>query len=142
MNASELRQLQQPLKEKYKEQPETAIVTLTAKSTLGEGISCKVDTGKAIAEAGLHPATLKAVAIAIEFDLQDAHITAEGDLDFRGTLGVDKSASVGFQSIRLKIDLNTSEDEERIASLLKLTERYCVVYQTLKQANDISVVLT
>jgi len=165
MNASELRQLQQPLKEKYKEQPETALVTLTAKSTLGEGISCKVDTGKAIAEAGLHPATggdgmalcsgdmllealaacagvtLKAVAIAIEFDLQDAHITAEGDLDFRGTLGVDKSASVGFQSIRLKIDLNTSEDEERIASLLKLTERYCVVYQTLKQANDISVVL-
>jgi uncharacterized OsmC-like protein len=166
MNASELRQLQQPLKEKYKEQPETALVTLTAKSTLGEGISCKVDTGKAIAEAGLHPATggdgmalcsgdmllealaacagvtLKAVAIAIEFDLQDAHITAEGDLDFRGTLGVDKSASVGFQSIRLKMDLNTSEDEERIASLLKLTERYCVVYQTLKQANDISVVLT
>lgn len=166
MNASELRQLQQPLKEKYKDRPEAALVTLTAKSTLGEGITCKVDTGKAIAEAGLHPATggdgmalcsgdmllealaacagvtLKAVATAIEFDLQDAHITAEGDLDFRGTLGVDKSAPVGFQRIRLQIDLNTSEDEERIASLLKLTERYCVVYQTLKQANDISVVRT
>lgn len=164
MKASELRQLQQPLKEKYKEQPETALVTLTAKSTLGEGITCKVDTGKAIAEAGLHPATggdgmalcsgdmllealaacagvtLKAVATAIEFDLQDASISAEGDLDFRGTLGVDKSAPVGFQSIRLKIDLKTSEDEERIASLIKLTERYCVVYQTLKQVNDIAVV--
>lgn len=164
MKANELRQLQQPLKEKYKEQPETALVTLTAKSTLGEGITCKVDTGKAIAEAGLHPATggdgmalcsgdmllealaacagvtLKAVATAIEFDLQDASISAEGDLDFRGTLGVDKSATVGFQSIRLKIDLETSEGEERIASLLKLTERYCVVYQTLKQVNDIAVV--
>jgi len=164
MKANELRQLQQPLKEKYKEQPETALVTLTAKSTLGEGITCKVDTGRAIAEAGLHPATggdgmalcsgdmllealaacagvtLKAVATAIEFDLQDASISAEGDLDFRGTLGVDKSATVGFQSIRLKIDLETSEGEERIASLLKLTERYCVVYQTLKQVNDIAVV--
>lgn len=165
MNASKLRQLQQPLKNKYKEQPESALVTLTAKSTLGDGISCKVDTGKAIAKAGLHPATggdgmalcsgdmllealvacagvtLKAVATAIEFDLQDAQITAEGDLDFRGTLGVDKQAPVGFKSIRLKIDLKTSEDEERIASLLKLTERYCVVYQTLKQANDIAVAL-
>jgi len=84
--------------------------------------------------------TLKAVATAIAFDLQDAAISAEGDLDFRGTLGVDKSAPVGFQSIRLKIDLKTNEEEERIATLLKLTERYCVVYQTLKQANDIVVV--
>jgi uncharacterized OsmC-like protein len=164
MNASELRQLQEPLKNKYKENPEAALITLTAKSTVGEGISCKVDTGRAIAEAGLHPATggdglalcsgdmllealaacagvtLKAVATAIEFNLQDAAISAEGDLDFRGTLGVDKSAPVGFQSIRLKIDLKTSEDEERIATLLRLTERYCVVYQTLKQANDIAVI--
>ena len=164
MNASKLRQLQEPLKNKYKENPEAALVTLTARSKVGEGISCKVDTGRAIAEAGLHPATggdglalcsgdmllealaacagvtLKAVATAIAFDLQDAAISAEGDLDFRGTLGVDKSAPVGFQSIRLKIDLKTNEEEERIATLLKLTERYCVVYQTLKQANDIVVV--
>ena len=164
MKASELRQLQEPLKNKYKENPEAALVTLTARSKVGEGISCKVDTGRAIAEAGLHPATggdglalcsgdmllealaacagvtLKAVATAIAFDLQDAAISAEGDLDFRGTLGVDKSAPVGFQSIRLKIDLKTNEEEERIATLLKLTERYCVVYQTLKQANDIVVV--
>lgn len=163
MNASELRQLQQPLKNKYKEQPQAALVTLSAQSTLGEGITCKVDTGKAIAEAGLHPATggdgmalcsgdmllealaacagvtLKAVATAIEFDLQDATILVEGDLDFRGTLGVDKEAAVGFQDIRLVIDLHTDEPEDRIATLLKLTERYCVVYQTLKQVNEISV---
>jgi len=163
MKATELKEKQRPLKEKYKEQPEAALLTLSAEATLGEGICCKVDTGRAIAEAGLHPATggdgqalcsgdmllealaacagvtLKAVATAIEFDLQDASLKAEGDLDFRGTLGVDKNTPVGFQAIRLHINLKTTESEERVASLIKLTERYCVVYQTLKQGNKMSV---
>lgn len=155
MNASELKNLQTPLKEKYKVDPATALITLKAEGNLGEGISCKIDTGKALVEAGLHPATggtgmlacsgdmllealvacagvtLSAVATAIGVDIRSGTVRAEGDLDFRGTLGVSKEASVGFKEIRLNFDLETDATEEQIASLEKLTERYCVVYQTL-----------
>ncbi len=158
MNADELKSIQTPLKEKYRNNKDAALITLRASGAVGKGISCKVDTGRAIVEAGLHPATggngmlacsgdmllealvacagvtLTAVATAIEFNLIDGMIMAEGDLDFRGTLGVDKEAQVGFKSIRLTFQLKTSEDKERIATLLKLTERYCVVYQTLVSA--------
>ncbi|MBF0375227.1 MAG: OsmC family protein, partial [Alphaproteobacteria bacterium] len=156
MNADELRALQTPLKERYKVDPETAVITLKAKGDLNtEGIACKVDTGRALIEAGLHPATggsgmqacsgdmllealvacagvtLKAVATALAFDLEGGTISAEGDLDFRGTLGVAKDAPVGFREIRLNFSLKTSEPQDRIDSLTKLTERYCVVFQTL-----------
>ena len=155
MNSDELKKLQAPLKDKYREHPEVATITLKASGKIGEGISCKVDTGKAIVEAGLHPATggngmlacsgdlllealvacagvtLAAVATAIGVEFKDGKIEAEGDLDFRGTLGVSKEAPVGFKSIRLQFNLNTDATEEQIASLAKLTERYCVVYQTL-----------
>lgn len=155
MNAEELKSLQAPLKQQYKDQPETALVTLRAKGSIGEGITCKVETGRALVEAGLHPATggdglslcsgdmllealvacagvtLKAVATAIGVELEDATITAEGDLDFRGTLAISKEASVGFKSIRLRFDLESDADQEQLNSLIKLTERYCVVYQTL-----------
>ena len=156
MDAQDLRALQAPLKDKYKDQPDKAVVTLKAKGALDDsGIACKVDTGRALVEAGLHPATggpgtqacsgdmllealvacagvtLKAVATALEFKLRGGSVSAEGDLDFRGTLGVAKDAPVGFRSIRLRFDLDTDEPAERIATLTKLTERYCVVYQTL-----------
>jgi len=155
MNASELKNLQTPLKEKYKVDPTTALITLKAEGNLGEGISCKIETGKALVEAGLHPATggtgmlacsgdmllealvacagvtLSAVATAIGVDIKSGTVRAEGDLDFRGTLGVSKEASVGFKEIRLSFDLETDATEEQMASLEKLTERYCVVYQTL-----------
>ncbi|MCW2244350.1 OsmC family protein [Azospirillum canadense] len=156
MDAQDLRALQAPLKDKYKESPDAAVVTLKAKGALDDsGIACKVDTGRALVEAGLHPATggpgtqacsgdmllealvacagvtLKAVATALEFKLRGGTVSAEGDLDFRGTLGVAKDAPVGFRSIRLRFDLDTDEPAERIATLTKLTERYCVVYQTL-----------
>lgn len=156
MDAQDLRALQAPLKDKYKDNPETAVVTLKAKGALDDtGIACKVDTGRALVEAGLHPATggagtqacsgdmllealvacagvtLKAVATALEFDLRGGTVSAEGDLDFRGTLGVAKDAPVGFRAIRLRFDLDTDEPADRIATLTKLTERYCVVYQTL-----------
>lgn len=155
MNASELKNLQTPLKEKYKVDPATALITLKAEGNLGEGISCKIETGKALVEAGLHPATggtgmlacsgdmllealvacagvtLSAVATAIGIDIKNGTVRAEGDLDFRGTLGVSKEASVGFKEIRLSFDLETGATEEQMASLEKLTERYCVVYQTL-----------
>ena len=155
MNASELKNLQTPLKEKYKVDPATALITLKAEGNLGEGISCKIETGKALVEAGLHPATggtgmlacsgdmllealvacagvtLSAVATAIGIDIKNGTVRAEGDLDFRGTLGVSKEASVGFKEIRLSFDLETDATEEQMASLEKLTERYCVVYQTL-----------
>ena len=155
MDADELRELQAPLKERYRDQPDAAMVTLRARSHLGEGISCKVETGRAMVEAGLHPATggtgelacsgdmllealtacagvtLGAVATAIGVDLRDAVITAEGDLDFRGTLGVDKEAPVGFRSIRLNFELETDATPAQIGNLMKLTERYCVVLQTL-----------
>ena len=163
MNSEQLRALQSPLKDKYKDNPESAVITLRARGKIGEGVTCKVDTGGKIAEAGLHPATggdghslcsgdmllealsacagvtLNAVATAIEITLDDATITAEGDLDFRGTLGVSKEAPVGFKEIRLHYDLKTGASEDEIATLLKLTERYCVVFQTLSSGNNISV---
>ena len=163
MTADELRSLQAPLKAQYRERPETALVTLTADGRVGENMTCKIETGKARVEAGLHPATggdgqsacsadmllealvgcagvtLRAVATALDISLRDATIRAEGDLDFRGTLGVSKDTPVGFKQIRLNIDLDTDASEEQIATLLRLTERYCVVYQTLNQAAEISV---
>jgi len=155
MDATELKNLQAPLKEKYKVEPGTALITLKAEGNLGEGISCKIETGKALVEAGLHPATggdgmlacsgdmllealvacagvtLSAVATAIGVDIKSGTIKAEGDLDFRGTLGVAKEASVGFKQIRLGFHLDTDANEEQMASLAKLTERYCVVFQTI-----------
>jgi len=163
MNAEELKALQAPLKQKYKEQPAAAIVTLRARSRIGDGITCKLETGRALVEAGLHPATggdglsacsgdmllealvacagvtLRAVATALGIELRDATVSAEGDLDFRGTLAVDKTAPVGFQNIRLKFDLESDATPEQRASLMKLTERYCVVYQTLTKAPRISI---
>jgi uncharacterized OsmC-like protein len=163
MNADELRSLQAPIKDRYRQQPETALVTLRAEGRIAEGITCKVETGKALVEAGLHPATggdglsacsgdmllqalvgcagvtLGAVATALGIQLRDATIRAEGDLDFRGTLGVSKEVPVGFKEIRLQFDLDTDATEEKLASLLRLTERYCVVYQTLSQPAKIEV---
>ncbi|MBC8045816.1 MAG: OsmC family protein [Fimbriimonadaceae bacterium] len=155
MNSEELKKLQAPLKEKYRQQPESAMITLTANGKISEGITCKVETGKAIVEAGLHKATggsgmlacsgdfllealvacagvtLQAVSTAIGIDIKNGSIKAEGDLDFRGTLGVSKEVPVGFMSIRLSFTLDTDATEEQMLSLAKLTERYCVVYQTL-----------
>jgi uncharacterized OsmC-like protein len=163
MNADELKSLQAPLKAQYREHPETALVTLHAKGRIGENITCKIETGAARVEAGLHPATggdgksacsadmllealvgcagvtLSAVATALGIPLGDATIRAEGDLDFRGTLGVSKDVPVGFKEIRLHFDLNTNASEEQLATLTRLTERYCVVYQTLSQPANISV---
>ena len=163
MNAEELKALQAPLKQKYREQPEAALVTLKAQSRLGEGISCKVATGKAFVEAGLHPATggdglsacsgdmllealvacagvtLRAVSTAIDLVLRNATVHAEGDLDFRGTLAVAKDAPVGFKNIRLRFELETDASAEQRAQLIRLTERYCVVLQTLKNAPPITV---
>jgi uncharacterized OsmC-like protein len=155
MNSTELKNLQAPLKEQYQTQPASAIITLKAQGKIGEGISCKVETGKALVEAGLHPATggdgllacsgdmllealvacagvtLRAVATAIGIGIVDGTIQAEGDLDFRGTLGVSKEAPVGFKMIRLHFDIDSNATSEQIETLAKLTERYCVVYQTL-----------
>lgn len=156
MNADDLRALQAPLKDRYKADPSAAVVTLKARGELdGAGIACKVETGRALVEAGLHPATggtgmqacsgdmllealagcagvtLKAVATAIGFELRGGTVFVEGDLDFRGTLGVAKDAPVGFTDIRLRFDLQTSEPQDRIDALVRLTERYCVVFQTL-----------
>lgn len=155
MQPEELRNLQAPLKDKYREHPEAAIITLKAEGKIGEGISCKVETGKAVVEAGLHPATggdgmlacsgdmllealvacagvtLRAVSTAIGVVINDGVVKAEGDLDFRGTLGVAKEASVGFKTIRLSFHLDTDATAEQLQTLQKLTERYCVVYQTL-----------
>lgn len=155
MNSAELKDLQAPIKEKYKAEPGTAMITLKAEGKIGEGISCKVDTGRAMIEAGLHPATggtgmlacsgdlllealvacagvtLSAVSTAIGIEIQDGTVKAEGDLDFRGTLGVSKEAPVGFKTIRLSFTLKTNASAEQLESLAKLTERYCVVYQTL-----------
>jgi uncharacterized OsmC-like protein len=163
MTADELRSLQAPLKAQYRERPETALVALHAKGRVGENITCKIETGKARVEAGLHPATggdgqsacsadmllealvgcagvtLGAVAAALGIPLRDAKIRAEGDLDFRGTLGVSKDVPVGFKQIRLHFDLDTDATEEQRANLIRLTERYCVVYQTLSHAPDIRV---
>ena len=163
MKSEDLKALQEPLKNRYKTDPGAALVTLKASSKTGENITCKIETGKNIIEAGLHPATggdglsicsgdmlleslaacagvtLKAVATAIDFDLQEGVINVEGDLDFRGTLAVEKTASVGFKDIRMTFTIKTNEPKERIQSLVKLTERYCVVLQTLSRANQVSL---
>lgn len=155
MNATELKALQAPLKEKYREEPESAIITLKSQGEIGEGISCKVETSRALIEAGLHPATggtgllacsgdllldalvacagvtLKAVATAIGVEIKNGTVKAEGDLDFKGTLGVSKEVPVGFKTLRLEFYLNLNATDEQMASIAKLTERYCVVYQTL-----------
>ena len=155
MHANELKNLQAPLKDKYREQPESAVITLKAEGRIGEGISCKIETGRAMIEAGLHPATggtgmlvcsgdmllealvacagvtLGAVSTAIGVEIKSGTVRAEGDLDFKGTLGVSKDVPVGFKNIRLYFELDTEATEEQMASLKKLTERYCVVYQTL-----------
>ena len=155
MTQEELKALQIPLKEKYREAPGSAMITLRASGKVGEGISCKLQTGQALVEAGLHPATggngiqacsgdmllealvacagvtLRAVSTAIGIDVPAGTISAEGDLDFRGTLGVSKEALVGFTNIRLKFELDTNASPDQLQTLLKLTERYCVVYQTL-----------
>ncbi len=165
MDADELRAMQAPLKARYKESPQAAVITLKADGTLGdEGITCSVETGKALIQAGLHPATggdglsacsgdmllqalaacagvtLRAVATALDVPVAGGTVHAEGDLDFRGTLGVDKAAPVGFTDIRLRFDLDTGATPEQLAALFKLTERYCVVYQTLAGGPNISLV--
>ena len=163
MHAEDLRSVQAPLKERYRASPETALITLRAEGRLGEGVSCKIETGKALVVAGLHPATggsglsacsgdmllealvacagvtLNAVATALGIELRDASLQAEGDLDFRGTLGVAKEVPVGFQNIRLQFTLDTDASEEQLATLLRLTERYCVVYQTLARPPNLAV---
>jgi len=163
VDTEELKEIQAPLKQQYKDNPDTALITLRARSRIGEGITCKVETGQSLVEAGLHPATggsglsacsgdmllealvacagvtLGAVATSIGVELRDATISAEGDLDFRGTLAVDKEALVGFKAIRLNFDLDSDADDVQLASLIKLTERYCVVYQTLARTPDITV---
>lgn len=165
MDAEQLKGMQAPIKARYREDPEAAVVTLKAEGAIGEGLSCSVETGRALVEAGLHPATggsgqqacsgdmllealvacagvtLNAVATALGLALRDARIRAEGDLDFRGTLGVDREAPVGFRDIRLTFEVDGDLTEEERATLLKLTERYCVVYQTLKAAPPIAVSL-
>ena len=163
MDPSELKALQAPLKERYRSAPETALITLRAEGRLGEGVTCSVATARAMVEAGLHPATggsgldacsgdmllealvacagvtLNAVATALGLKLDDATVRAEGDLDFRGTLGVDKNSPVGFRDIRLIFDIKGDLSDEQRATLLKLTERYCVVYQTLRHPPPIIV---
>ena len=163
MNADELRSLQAPLKTQYRERPETALITLRAEGRIGGNVTCKIQTGKARVEAGLHPATggdgvsacsadmllealvgcagvtLSAVATALDIPLRSATIRAEGDLDFRGSLGVSKDVPVGFKQIRLNFDLDSDATEEQLATLVRLTERYCVVYQTLSHPAEISV---
>ena len=164
MDAEHLRTLQAPLKERYRAQPEAATITLKAKGRLGdENISCKVETGKALVDAGLHPATggdgsfacsgdmllealvacagvtLKAVATALSVPLRGGVVSAEGDLDFRGTLGVDKLAPVGFSTIRLRFDLDSDASQEQLDKLITLTERYCVIYQTLRNPPSVSL---
>src|SRR5215468_85802 len=166
MHASQLRALQTPLKEKYRSTPEAALITLHAKGSLDDtSIACKVETGRALAVAGLHPATggsglelcsgdmllealvacagvtLKAVSTALDIPLKSANVSAEGDLDFRGTLGVAKDAPVGFAQIRLNFDVDTDAPQEKLDQLLKLTERYCVVYQTIKSGPPVEVKL-
>jgi uncharacterized OsmC-like protein len=163
IDAEKLRAMQAPLKEQYKTKPESALITLHAEGRLGEGITCSVQTGKALVEAGLHPATggsglsacsgdmllealvacagvtLNAVATALRIRIREGVVRAEGDLDFRGTLGVAKDAPVGFTHIRLSFALDTDASEEQLDTLVRLTERYCVVYQTLRESPELSV---
>jgi uncharacterized OsmC-like protein len=163
MKKDELRSIQAPLKERYKNEPSSALVTLKANGRLGEGVTCKIQTGRALIEAGLHPATggsglsvcsgdmllealvacagvtLNAVATSLGIEIRDGVALAEGDLDFRGTLGVLKDVPVGFQRIRLRFELDTDASEDQLANLLRLTERYCVVFQTLRQPPEMTV---
>jgi uncharacterized OsmC-like protein len=163
MKTEELKAIQTPIKERYRAQPDAALITLKAQGRLGEGVTCSVQTGKALATAGLHPATggdglsacsgdmllealvacagvtLNAVATAIGVVVRSGAVRAEGDLDFRGTLGVAKDASVGFQRIRLDFELDTDASEEQLSTLIRLTERYCVVFQTLRRPPDVTV---
>jgi uncharacterized OsmC-like protein len=165
MDADALKAMQAPIKERYRETPDAALITLKAEGTVGEGVTCSVQTGKALIEAGLHPATggsgmqacsgdmllealvacagvtLNAVATALGYGIGNAKIRAEGDLDFRGTLGVAKEAPVGFRDIRLSFDIDGDLTDEQRATLLKLTERYCVVYQTLRSSPAIEVAM-
>src|SRR6201994_777966 len=166
MDAAELRAMQAPIKERYKSDPNAAVITLKAKGTLDDtNIACKVETGRALAVAGLHPATggsgmelcsgdmllealvacagvtLKAVSTALAIPLKSGTVSAEGDLDFRGTLGVDKEAPVGFRQIRLRFDVESDAPQDKLDQLLKLTERYCVVYQTIKSGPPVEVSL-
>ena len=166
MDSDELRALQKPHKDRYRSTPDAALITLRARGRIGEGLTCKVETGKALVAAGLHPATggsgasarsgdmllealvacagvtLTSVATALGIELRDASISAEGDLDFRGTLGVDKAAPVGFKAIRLSFSLDTDAAPEQREKLLQLTERYCVVYQTLRQPPPVETYFT
>ena len=165
MTRDDLQAVQKPLKERYRTEPEAGLITLKAEGRIGENVTCSIQTGKALVEAGLHPATggpgtyacsgdmllealaacagvtLSAVATSIGVDLRGGTVRAEGDLDFRGTLGVAKDAPVGFRDIRLEFELDTDASEEQLASLQRLTERYCVVYQTLRQPPAIAVSL-
>ena len=162
MERDELRTIQAPLKERYRAQPEAALVTLTASGSLGDGVSCSVKTGRALAEAGLHPAsggdgsllcsgdmllealvacagvTLRAVATSLGIAVEAGQVRAEGDLDFRGTMAVDRGAPVGFRTIRLSFDLETDASQDELDNLLKLTERYCVVFQSLANPPELS----
>ena len=166
MNREQLRAAQAPLKERYRGEPDAALITLSAAGELGDGVSCSVQTGRAIAQAGLHPAsggdgsllcsgdmllealvacagvTLRAVATSIGVNVPSGRLRAEGDLDFRGTLGVDRDAPVGFRAIRLSFELDSDATEEELATLQRLTERYCVVYQTLAAGPELSATLT
>jgi uncharacterized OsmC-like protein len=163
VNAEELRAIQAPLKDRYRESPETAVITLRAEGNIGEGVTCTIATGQALVRAGLHPAgggtgldacsgdmllqalvacagvTLKAVATALGIELRKAAVQAEGDLDVRGTLGLSKEAPVGFRDIRLNFTLETNASDDQLATLLRLTERYCVIYQTLAHSPALSV---
>jgi uncharacterized OsmC-like protein len=161
MDAAALKKLQSPFKQRYLDEPEAAVITLKAEGEIGEGVTCSVKTAKALVEAGLHPATggsglhacsgdmllealaacagvtLNAVATALEIPLRSGRVRVEGDLDFRGTLGVARDAPVGFKDIRLRFELDTDASEEQLATLMKLTERYCVVYQTLRTPPEV-----
>jgi uncharacterized OsmC-like protein len=164
MDAAELRAMQAPIKERYKSDPSAAVITLKAKGSIeNEGIACKIETGRALVVAGLHPGTggsglelcsgdmllealvacagvtLKSVATAVDVPLKTGNVIAEGDLDVRGTLGVDKEAPVGFSEIRLRLEVGTDAPQDKLDLLLKLTERYCVVYQTIKNGPKVSV---
>ena len=163
MNSEQLRLLQQPLKERYRDDPSAALITLRAQGRIGEGMTCNVETGRMLVQAGLHPATggtgfaacsgdmllqalvacagvtLNAVATALGIQLRGGQLTAEGDLDFRGTLGVDKEAPVGFRAIRLRITVESDAAPQDLEKLLRLTERYCVVYQTLRNSPGLDV---
>lgn len=163
MDATELRRTQTPLKERYRDEPEAAFVTLRARGSLGDALTCSVETGRALVEAGLHPATggdgfhacsgdmllealvacagvtMQAVATSLDIPIESGRVEAEGDLDFRGTLGVDREASVGFTDIRLRFELRTDAPPESVEKLLELTERYCVVFQTLTGGPDVTM---